>query len=150
MLQSTSTTKAASYEAVIAVAALSSSGGLASFSNYGATTDQARQAILGSARPTATAGRNADYTATSGTLTFNPGETAKTIAVAVRNDTTVEANETFFLNLSSASGATISAGQGTGTIVNDDGIAIQIQQAAFATFSTSQSSTGTGTKATRR
>jgi hypothetical protein len=37
-LQGTSTESAASYEAVIAVAALTSTGGLASFSNYGATT----------------------------------------------------------------------------------------------------------------
>jgi len=68
---------------------------------------------------TATAG--SDYLATSGTLTFNPGVTTQPITVSVIGDTTVEPNETFFVNLSSPSNATIATGQGTGTIVNDDG-----------------------------
>jgi urease beta subunit len=62
-----------------------------------------------------------DYAATSGTLTFAPGETAKTVTVQVNGDTTVEPNEAFTLNLSSATGnATIADAQGFGTIVNDD------------------------------
>ena len=231
-LQGTKTTKAAAYEAVVAVAALNSDGSLASYSNYGSTTvdiaapgtgiystlpgggygtlsgtsmatphvtgaaalyaaahpaasaQQMREAILGTPRATssltgktatggrldvralvqaappaplavtvssvsapesqgvfsfvvslnragttrvtvnfatangtATGGRNGDYTATSGTLTFNPGETSKLVNVAVRNDASVEPDETFFVRLSSAVGATISAGAGTGTIV---------------------------------
>ncbi len=40
---------------------------------------------------TATAG--SDYVATSGTLTFTAGQTAKTINVVVNGDTTIEANE---------------------------------------------------------
>ncbi|QLE58891.1 S-layer family protein [Nostoc sp. TCL26-01] len=70
------------------------------------------------ANGTATAG--SDYTATTGTLTFNPGDTSKTLTVAVTGDTTVEANETFFVNLSNATNATISDNQGIGTITNDD------------------------------
>ena len=70
------------------------------------------------ANGTATAG--SDYVAGSGTLTFAPGETSKTIAVTVNGDTTFESNETYFVNLSSPSGATLSDSQGTGTIVNDD------------------------------
>ena len=70
------------------------------------------------ANGTATAG--SDYVANSGTLTFNPGETVKTVTVVVNGDTTVEGNETFFVNLSAPSGATISDGQGQGTITNDD------------------------------
>ncbi|MGD9720938.1 MAG: Calx-beta domain-containing protein [Pirellulales bacterium] len=62
-----------------------------------------------------------DYAATSGTLTFAPNETQKIVTVAVSGDTTQEANETFFVNLSNASGATIFSAQGTGTILNDDG-----------------------------
>jgi thermitase len=77
------------------------------------------------ANGTAVGGRTGDYAATSGTLTFNPGETSKTIAVAVRNDSLAEADETFFVDLSRASGATIAAGRGTGTILNDDGVATQ-------------------------
>jgi Calx-beta domain/FG-GAP-like repeat len=61
-----------------------------------------------------------DYTAASGTLTFAPGETGKTIAISVLGDTVVEPDETFFVNLSSPDGATLADGRGDGTIVNDD------------------------------
>jgi hypothetical protein len=44
---------------------------------------------------------DSDYTGTSGTLTFNPGETSRTISVLITNDTTVEGSETFTLTLSS-------------------------------------------------
>jgi hypothetical protein len=67
-----------------------------------------------------TATAPADYAATSGALTFAPGETSKTATVGVNGDTLVEADETFFVNLSNAVGATIADGQGQGTIVNDD------------------------------
>ncbi len=63
---------------------------------------------------------NGDYTATSGTLIFAPGETTKTIAVAVKTDRKKEANETFFVNLTGAVNATIFDGQGIGSILNDD------------------------------
>lgn len=50
-----------------------------------------------------------DYVATSGSVTFQPGETIKQIAVPIIGDTTAEATtETFFLNLS-ASGVSISS-----------------------------------------
>jgi hypothetical protein len=61
-----------------------------------------------------------DYLATSGTLTFNPGETTKTIDVTVNGDTVPEPNETFNVNLSGASGASIADGSGLGTVLNDD------------------------------
>ena len=67
---------------------------------------------------TATAG--SDYVANSGSVTFNPGETSKPTSVAIIGDTVVEANETFFVNLTIATNATIAKGQGVGTIVNDD------------------------------
>jgi hypothetical protein len=66
----------------------------------------------------ATAG--SDYTAATGTLTFNPGETSKSVAASIAGDTNVESNETFVVSLSSASGASIAASQATVTIVNDD------------------------------
>ncbi len=72
------------------------------------------------ANGTATAGT--DYVAKSGTLTFAAGTTQQFVDVAVNGDTTVESNETFFVNLSSPSGATIADGQGQGTIVNDDAV----------------------------
>ena len=67
----------------------------------------------------ATAG--SDYVAASGTLTFGPGETSKTIAIVVNGDTTAEANETFFVNLSSPTSALIADPQAVVTIFNDDG-----------------------------
>ncbi len=70
------------------------------------------------ANGTATAG--VDYTARSGTLTFNPGETSKTVSVPIIGDTVVEGNETFSVNLSGASNATIADTQGVATISNDD------------------------------
>ncbi|HEX8143239.1 MAG TPA: Calx-beta domain-containing protein [Pyrinomonadaceae bacterium] len=67
---------------------------------------------------TATSG--SDYQSTSGTLSFNPGQTAQAINVLVNGDTTFEPNETFFVNLSGPASATISDSQGQGTITNDD------------------------------
>ena len=65
---------------------------------------------------TATAGL--DYVSVAGTLTFAPGETQKIITVPVKSDSLVEGNETFTILLSSPTGATITDGSGTGTIVN--------------------------------
>ncbi len=67
-----------------------------------------------------TATQPADYTNTAGTLTFTPGQTTRTITVPVIGETIPEANETFFVNLSGATNATISDNQGVGTITNDD------------------------------
>lgn len=65
--------------------------------------------------------KSKDFNSTSGTLTFTPGQLIKTVTVSVIGDTRVEGNETFFVNLSNANGATITDGQGLGTILNDDG-----------------------------
>jgi hypothetical protein len=62
--------------------------------------------------------QNEDYAGTSGTLTFSPGETSKTITVRVYG-TSYGGEENFYVNLSNASGATISDNQGVGTIVRD-------------------------------
>lgn len=67
---------------------------------------------------TATAG--SDYQAASGTLTFAPGETCKTITVLVNGDRLAEPNETFFVNLSPPTNASIAKGQGVGTILDDE------------------------------
>jgi hypothetical protein len=61
-----------------------------------------------------------DYQNTSGTLTFAPGEIAKTITVLVTGDRFAEPNKTFVVNLSNPTNATISDGQGVGTIVDDE------------------------------
>ena len=68
---------------------------------------------------TATSGT--DYTALAlTTLTFSPGQTFKNVSVQVKGDLASEPNETFFLNLSGATNATITDSQGLGTILNDD------------------------------
>ncbi len=67
---------------------------------------------------TATSG--SDYQSTSGTLTFDPGQTSKQITVAVNGNTQNEADETFLVNLSSSANSTIARAQGVGTILNDD------------------------------
>ena len=67
---------------------------------------------------TATAGE--DYTAKNGSLTFNVGETSKTIQLSIIDDTVDDDNETLTVTLSSPSGAEISDGQATGTITNSE------------------------------
>ena len=62
-----------------------------------------------------------DYTAASGTLTFAPGETTKTITIRAKGDRKKESDETFFVNLFDVSGdAILLDAQGIGTILNDD------------------------------
>src|SRR4029453_19349063 len=62
----------------------------------------------GTANGTATAG--SDYSATSGTLTFAPGETAKSVPVTVLGDTLSEGSETLFVDLTAATNAAIGRG----------------------------------------
>ena len=67
-----------------------------------------------------TAKAGEDYTATSGTLTFAPGETAKTVNVPILDDAVDEGEETFVLRLSNVEGARAGDLEATGTIANDD------------------------------
>ena len=70
---------------------------------------------------TGTATSGTDYTAlTAGTLTFAMGDTIQTIPVSVTDDSDDEQNETVIVELSSATNATISTAQGTGTIIDDE------------------------------
>jgi Calx-beta domain-containing protein len=62
----------------------------------------------------------ADYVSDSGTLTFPAGTTTRGIGVTVNGDTTAELDETFTVNLSGATNATISDGSGVGTIPDDE------------------------------
>ena len=62
-----------------------------------------------------------DYVAKTGTLTFAPGETTKTITIEVKGDSKKEANETFYLDLfGNSSNSLFSKNRGIGTILNDD------------------------------
>ena len=70
-----------------------------------------------------TAAAGSDFTDKSGTLTFAPGATARTISISLLDEEVDEADETFTVTLSNASSnaelASNPAAQGT--IVNDDG-----------------------------
>jgi serralysin len=68
------------------------------------------------------AANSADFTGPlSGTITFDAGETTKTIQVLVAGDNTVETNETFGVTLSHlSSGLTLGTATATATILNDD------------------------------
>lgn len=61
-----------------------------------------------------------DYAATSGTLTFAPGELSKQVVVAVVGETLDEPHETYSLNLSNPASATLGDARGAGTILDDD------------------------------
>lgn len=89
---------------------------------------------------------NADYVATSGSGSI-PGGGASgttTINVTINGDTVFEPNETFFVNISSPTNATITKAQGIGTINNDD--AAPPQEAVSVKFT--GSGMGTTTSAT--
>jgi hypothetical protein len=62
-----------------------------------------------------------DYTPATGTVTFGPGETIKTVTVLVKGDRTPEPDETFFLKiLNPSANAIIVNDTAQATIRNDD------------------------------
>src|SRR5204863_1259651 len=58
------------------------------------------------------------------------GQTTKTFTVTINGDATVEANESFFVNLSNVAGAIVGDAQAVGTILNDDGPTLSIANVA--------------------
>ena len=67
-----------------------------------------------------TAVAGSDYSAASGALTFNAGDTSQTVQVTVLTDSEDESQETLTLTLSNPSQATLDDGTGTGTIENGE------------------------------
>jgi len=62
-----------------------------------------------------------DYVAQTGTITFNPGETTKTITIQVKGDNKKEANETFYLDLfGNSNNSSFTKNHAIGTVLNDD------------------------------
>ena len=61
-----------------------------------------------------------DYNYSSGTLSFLAGETTKTVRIALYEDGNVEWPETFYLNLSSPTNATLGNDWGGITIIDND------------------------------
>ena len=78
----------------------------------------------GTGTSAATAGT--DYTATAGTLTFEPGTTEQTIAVPITGDALDEADETFTITLSNPQNVTLSDATATGTITDDDMVGVTV------------------------
>ena len=75
---------------------------------------------IATADNTATIANN-DYVLQSLTgQTIPAGNSTYTFTVAVNGDATVEPNETFFVNVTNVTGATVGDAQGLGTITNDD------------------------------
>jgi hypothetical protein len=89
------------------------------FVTLSAPSEKEVQVNFATADGTASTADN-DYVAKSGTLVFAPGQTSKSIPVTVKGDKKKESNETFFLNLTGATNATIVGFQGVGEILNDD------------------------------
>lgn len=75
---------------------------------------------VGYATMDGTAVAGSDYQVSSGTLTFSPGQTSKTISVSVNGDTVGESDETFSVLLTNAANAFIYDGTGSGTILDDE------------------------------
>ena len=69
-----------------------------------------------------TALAGSDYTAISGTLTFNPGELTKTIGVSITGDLNDESNETFRVDLFTLAAVDLLDAQAVGTIIDNDGL----------------------------
>jgi hypothetical protein len=87
------------------------------------TGDTTAPASVSYATSDATAGRLNDYTQTLGTLSFAPGETAKTVTVFVTDDVYQENPETFNFTLSGPAGVSLTLGSPSSavvTITSDD------------------------------
>jgi outer membrane protein assembly factor BamB len=92
---------------------------LVTLSNPSATTVTVTfNAAAGSATPGST--WPADFNPAAGTVVFAPGDVLEQVTVNVIRDADVELDETFFVNLSAASGGTLQKGQGAGVILDDD------------------------------
>ncbi|RIK82793.1 MAG: hypothetical protein DCC68_05345 [Planctomycetota bacterium] len=70
-----------------------------------------------------------DFADTFGTLVFPQGTTTQTIMVPILGDTLVELDESFTVELFTATGATIGDDEGIGTITDDDAATISIADA---------------------
>ncbi|MBZ0089632.1 MAG: DUF11 domain-containing protein, partial [Thermoanaerobaculia bacterium] len=75
----------------------------------------------GTAQDDNPASEDNDYVAQTLTgQTIPAGSSTYAFTVAVNGDTAVEPNETFFVNVTNVTGATVTDGQGQGTVTNDD------------------------------
>jgi hypothetical protein len=92
---------------------------------------------------TATVG--SDYQSTTGTVNFSAGETQKTVLVPVTGDISVEGNETFHLDISSPSGATLGDPSATVTIVDNDNPPPLLPELSIGNATVKEGNSGTST-----
>lgn len=79
------------------------------------------QTVDGTASSSGSRKSPADYTAASGTVTFQPGQTSRTITIAVAGDRKREGNETLTVQIFAPAGpVVIGDAIATATILNDD------------------------------
>lgn len=87
-----------------------------------------------------------DYTAQSLTAqTIAAGSSSYTFTVAITGDVEIEAAETFFVNVTNVTGATVTDGQGLGTIGNDDSLPMQTVEFAANSVTVSRIEPDSGT-----
>ncbi len=79
-----------------------------------------------------TAIAGSDYTAASGTVTFNIGQSSRTVTVPVTGDSTVELDESATLTLSNPANAVIADATGALTITNDDTTTVTVADLAVS------------------
>ncbi|MEI6332489.1 MAG: Calx-beta domain-containing protein, partial [Pseudanabaena sp. ELA645] len=103
------------------------------------TSSQPITVTYTTANGTALAGT--DFVNITGTLNFATNETTKTITVVINGDTAVEADETFFVNLSNPVNAIIGDGQAEGIITNDD-VALPVITVVATDASAAETATG--------
>lgn len=90
---------------------------------------------------TTTAGQ--DYTAVSGTLVFNPGETSKSFQIQINNDTTPEQDETLLVFLN-APGASVGVpGKQTITLQDRNTPPLVFVESALPTIAVTEGNSGT-------
>ncbi len=64
---------------------------------------------------------NNHYLPTSGSITFSPGETSKTVSITIKGDTVGGSDEYFYLNLTHAANAALGDSSGRVTLLNQIG-----------------------------
>jgi hypothetical protein len=111
-------------------------------------TSQVVMVAFATANGTAIAG--SDYMSSSGVVTFPAGTTTQLIMIPVIGDAITESNETFFINLSNPTNATLVDAQGQGTITDDDMITITLNPTDDVYVRSDQAASNFGTATTLR
>jgi Calx-beta domain len=88
--------------------------------NFAITQDAPGKSKVSFKTKNGTATSPADYIAKSGSVRFAGKKLTKTVGVTIVGDALDEPDETFFLELTAATGATIADGEGVATITDDD------------------------------